>query len=267
MRSKLLAAAGALLILAGCSGDSQSGPTGPQHANVAGSWTYNATNLSGTVMGFAMTCNIEGMTLNLTQTGTSFGGTCGPSIITCFGGGVQVDDTLPGSVVVNGLVNGNNVQFDIETSDYHNTGTMSGSSMSGTVSIRLDLGDEVVTLTGNWAAAQTASGAIRGNTVGALTEGVEDAVAQTAKLALVIRTDCTIQEEALLLLHNAGEEGLTRADLVAAIPRPDSSIQRALTRLASAEKREIIRRGDQRYVLTPNGSRRIQKELGDKLSA
>lgn len=183
MRTYLLAAACALLMLAGCSGDSQTGPTGLQHANVAGSWTYNATNLSGTVMGFAMSCNIEGMTLNLTQTGTSFSGTCGPSTITCFGGGVQVDDTLPGSVVVNGLVNGNNVQFDIETSDYRNTGTVSGSSMSGTVSIRLDLGDEVVTLAGNWAAARAAMGAIRDNGAGALTEGVKSAVAQAAKLA------------------------------------------------------------------------------------
>lgn len=96
---------------------------------------------------------------------------------------MQVDDTLPGSVVVNGLVNGNNVQFDIETSDYRNTGTVSGSSMSGTVSIRLDLGDEVVTLAGNWAAARAAMGAIRDNGAGALTEGVKSAVAQAAKLA------------------------------------------------------------------------------------
>jgi len=173
MREQLVPLLVSALVLTGCGGDSSNGPTGPQDANVGGTWTYNATNLSGTVSGISISCNIEGMTMSLTQTGATFSGSFGPSSLSCFAQGVAIDETLPGSVIVNGSVNGSNVQFDFETSDWRNTGTASGSSMSGTVLVRLDLGTEVVTLNGNWAAARSAAAAIRSNAVGSITERVE----------------------------------------------------------------------------------------------
>ena len=83
---------------------------------------------------------------------------------------------------------------------------------------------------------------------------------------LVLHTDCTIQEEILLLLHNAGEAGMNRTELGNGIPRPASSVTRALQQLASSELREIVERADDTYSLTPNGSRRVHADLASKLT-
>ncbi len=85
-------------------------------------------------------------------------------------------------------------------------------------------------------------------------------------LPLVLRTDCTVEEEVLIVLHNAGEAGISRRDLGRAVQRSAGSISNALTRLASAKRREVVRRGDMTYVLTPNGTRRVQQDLAEKLS-
>lgn len=83
---------------------------------------------------------------------------------------------------------------------------------------------------------------------------------------LVLRTDCTTEEEALLLLHNAGERGLTRSEIGDGIPRSASAVSTALSRLKSAKKREVVLRSDSRYVLTPNGSKRVKESLGPELT-
>ena len=64
--------------------------------------------------------------------------------------------TASGSVV-NGSVSGNTVNFDLDTQDFHHTGTLSGNSMSGTATWTFDLGAPVgeVTLSGNWSASKT----------------------------------------------------------------------------------------------------------------
>lgn len=56
--------------------------------------------------------------------------------------------------VANGSVNGNEVSFDFGTSDWRHQGTVSGSSMNGTVTVTLELDDQVVILNGTWAAAR-----------------------------------------------------------------------------------------------------------------
>lgn len=83
---------------------------------------------------------------------------------------------------------------------------------------------------------------------------------------LVLRTDCSVEEEVILLLHNAGENGLTREEIGGAIPRSSTSISTALSRLKAAAKREVILRSDSRFVLTPNGSKRVRESLGPKLA-
>jgi len=47
---------------------------------------------------------------------------------------------LGGDVIANGQVSGNAVQFDIGTSDLDNAGTLSGNSMSGTLTLRIATG-------------------------------------------------------------------------------------------------------------------------------
>lgn len=83
---------------------------------------------------------------------------------------------------------------------------------------------------------------------------------------LVLRTDCTIEEEILLLLHNAGEVGLTSTEVVNSTPRNRTSVQAAISKLVSANKRQITRRSGGNFVLTPNGAKRVHDELGPRLS-
>ena len=82
----------------------------------------------------------------------------------------------------------------------------------------------------------------------------------------VLRTDCTIEEEILVLLHSAGEQGMTRGSLGSAVPKSSAAISNALGALTSPKSREIIKRLDKTYVLTPNGQKRIREELSDKLA-
>jgi hypothetical protein len=82
----------------------------------------------------------------------------------------------------------------------------------------------------------------------------------------VLRTDCSVEEEVLLLLHNAGEAGLTRAAVGAAVPRSASLVTRALQELVKPSMRQAVKKADGNYVLTPNGIKRVLVELGDKLT-
>jgi hypothetical protein len=82
---------------------------------------------------------------------------------------------------------------------------------------------------------------------------------------LVLHTDCSVEEEVLLLLHNAGDSGLSRSEIGKSIPKSAPSVTRAIKSLTSPSSRQIIRRTDESYGLTPNGSRRIFNELASKL--
>ncbi len=82
---------------------------------------------------------------------------------------------------------------------------------------------------------------------------------------LVLRTDCTVEEEVLILLQRAGEDGESRNELGKAIPKSAPSTTLALQSLCSPEKREVLKKKDGRYVLTPNGQKRVQTELSGKL--
>lgn len=83
---------------------------------------------------------------------------------------------------------------------------------------------------------------------------------------LVLNTDCTVEEEVLLLLHNAGELGMTRSAIGSAAQRSAGAITRALQRLVSPNQRDAAKRENGSYVLTPNGTRRIHTELSGKLT-
>lgn len=82
---------------------------------------------------------------------------------------------------------------------------------------------------------------------------------------LVLRTDCTVEEEILLLLHNVGENGLTRTQIGQSVPKSAPAITKAISKLASARNRQVLKRRDNTYMLTPNGSKRVHEDLGEKL--
>lgn len=122
-------ALGLLLILVSlaCSG---SDSTGPKNADVSGVWTYNATNLQGSG---GVICNVFGTTLTLAQSGTTFSGTYSGGTFSCNNGSGAIGT----GVVATGTVSGSNVTFNLDTSDWANTGVVSGTSMSGTAVVRI----------------------------------------------------------------------------------------------------------------------------------
>jgi hypothetical protein len=127
------------LVLGACS-DS----TGPKALNVSGNWTYAVTNLNGA----GLSCNATGTTVTLLQTGTTFTGTYSGGTLNC---GSVGSSNLGTGTVTSGTVNNNAVTFSFDTTDWTNTGTASGSSVSGTTTVRLVLtGGQTVVMTGNF---------------------------------------------------------------------------------------------------------------------
>ena len=133
--------------LAACGGDKS---TGPSDANIGGSWQITFSNMSGS----GVSCNTSAFPLQITQSNTTFTGSYGLGSITCTGPGGNASFNAQG-VVANGTVDINAVAFDMDTQDFHQTGSVSGNSMSGTARWRFDLGGaQIVTLNGNWSAVK-----------------------------------------------------------------------------------------------------------------
>ena len=82
---------------------------------------------------------------------------------------------------------------------------------------------------------------------------------------IVQRTDCLAEEEVLILLHHAGESGLSRKELGRYVQKNATSVTRAIAKLLGSHCRQIIRLSNGNYRLTELGTRRVISDLGDKL--
>lgn len=82
---------------------------------------------------------------------------------------------------------------------------------------------------------------------------------------LVQRTDLTAEQEIMILLHYAGESGLSRQELGLHAQVSSPSISNAIKRLTSPQVREVIRLKNGNYRLTDLGNRRVMLRLADKL--
>jgi hypothetical protein len=134
-----------ILGIVACGGDAK-----PSDADVGGVWTATYTNMSGS----GITCNSTNHPLTLVMTGSTFTGHYGPFTLHCTSGTESFDSQAQGTVV-NGSTNLNSVAFDLDTQDFHQTGTVSGNSMSGTAQWNVDLGsNQNLTLNGSWSAAK-----------------------------------------------------------------------------------------------------------------
>ena len=83
--------------------------------------------------------------------------------------------------------------------------------------------------------------------------------------SFVLRTDCTVEEEILLLLHNAGEAGLSRSEIGKTAMKSASAVTKTLRSLCSSNRRQVMKRKSGEYLLTPNGVKRLHKEISEKL--
>ena len=144
------------LALVACGGDS----TGPSNTppNVAGAWRFTWANMDATVDGETIVCTAI-MDFNLNQSGATFSGvqtqTLGNMTCTILGEGTVLDEALGGETIINGQLTGQQVSFRLGTVDGTNTGTISGTSMTGNASWVFDLGGGTsVSLTGTWSAAK-----------------------------------------------------------------------------------------------------------------
>lgn len=91
------------------------------------------------------------------------------------------------------------------------------------------------------------------------------AVLELGGRMLLQRTDCTAEEEVLLLLYHAGQVGVSRYDLGQTVLKSPSSVTRALGRLTDARRREVLRTAKGHYILTDLGVQRVLNQLGEKL--
>jgi len=85
-------------------------------------------------------------------------------------------------------------------------------------------------------------------------------------IVLVQRTDCSVEEEILLLLHYAGEEGLSQQQLTNWIPRDASGISRKLNELGPGGKRQVIKVTTGNFRLTDLGTKEVLTKLASKLT-
>lgn len=81
----------------------------------------------------------------------------------------------------------------------------------------------------------------------------------------VQRTDLTAEEEMLILLHYAGENGFTRSELGKHSKFSPSSVTRNIQKLSAADCLQVIKLSSEKYRLTDLGSKRIRTELAEKL--
>ena len=134
-------------LAAGCGGGDSTGPK----TNLSGNWIYSASNLSA---GGSLTCNVSGVGVSITQSGSTFSGSYNGGTISCTDPSGTYGGAIGSGTVVNGALSGNSVSFDLDTSDWHDTGSVNGSSMSGTVVIHLVVNGSAVIVSGSWGAAR-----------------------------------------------------------------------------------------------------------------
>lgn len=84
-------------------------------------------------------------------------------------------------------------------------------------------------------------------------------------VVLVQRTDLSAEEEILVILHYAGEEGINRNEVGRIALCSPTSVTQKLQKLISPSMRQAVQLGNGKYRLTDLGSRRIREELADKL--
>jgi hypothetical protein len=141
-----------LTVAIACDGDGGTQPV--QDANVSGSWTYAAENLTSSL---GITCSFTGIQATITQSGSSFDGVTEGgqwSCVTVFGGTPVMD--LGPQTITGGVVDGSEVDFQIDgVLLFAHSGIASASSMSGSLTATGSV-DPVgpITLTGNWTASR-----------------------------------------------------------------------------------------------------------------
>ena len=90
-------------------------------------------------------------------------------------------------------------------------------------------------------------------------------VGKFENVLLVQRTDLHPEDEILVLLHYAGEQGFTRRELGQYAMCAPPAVTKAIDALTSAKRRAVIEIAGGRFVITDLGNKRLREELAEKL--
>jgi hypothetical protein len=82
---------------------------------------------------------------------------------------------------------------------------------------------------------------------------------------MVQRVDLTAEEEILVLLHYAGEQGFSRSEIGKYAMLKAPAVTTALQKLTDPSVRQVIESGSKKFRLTDLGSKRIREKMSDKL--
>ena len=85
------------------------------------------------------------------------------------------------------------------------------------------------------------------------------------EVVMVQRTDLSAEQEVLVLLHYAGEQGFSRTDVGRYAMVSPASVTTALQNLTAADVREVVKLPSGKFRLTDLGSKRIREKMPDKL--
>lgn len=90
-------------------------------------------------------------------------------------------------------------------------------------------------------------------------------VGKFENIIMVQRTDLSAEEEILVLLHYAGDEGFNRTEVGRYAKLAAGTVTSTLQKLSSAAIRQVIAVEKSRYRLTDLGAKRLREELAEKL--
>jgi hypothetical protein len=85
------------------------------------------------------------------------------------------------------------------------------------------------------------------------------------EVVMVQRTDLSPEEEILVLLHYAGEQGFTRTEIGKYAMVKPPAVTTALQKLTGPSVRQVVEFSPKRFRLTDLGAKRIREKLPDKL--
>jgi hypothetical protein len=142
--------AGLLVIgLAGVAGCGGGDSTGPSNSSMDGTWHMSITNLSAN----GVTCSASDIEMDIHANGSTFTGTYG-GVLACGPTDGQPEGTPVAGTIVHGTRNGTQVAFDLDNTDAHHAGTITGDNMNGTATYRINYLGGLVVATGSWAATR-----------------------------------------------------------------------------------------------------------------
>ena len=122
----------AALLTASCGADTAVTVPG---LNISGTWHYTGANIMWPTV--SESCGLFA-DITFTQTGPTLTGGVQSGDLSCtIGGGAHEDIRLDGEAVVNGMLQGSAVQFDIGSSDIRTSGTVANDSITGHISLRV----------------------------------------------------------------------------------------------------------------------------------